>query len=289
MEQKKILWIFLAVASFVLIIFVFALVLYAPSRSTGPALQSAVITPAPSATTSSPSDTRTGIDPDSWVREPEKAPGLDSTMPPPANGNINLTIVNGDNAGANYGTLDVSGLTKPATQDGTVIQNGQNLPVLPGQSASPAAGSQTDAAQPKTAEPAAPSSAKTETEKAVTVKSAAAGKGAVQKPAAAPKQAPAPAKKEAAKSVPKKAVTVTEYWIQTGSFTSKLNAEKARDTLEARYLDAEIFTRENAGTTTYRVRIGPYKTKAEADYWLGTVKEIPDFSGSYVSEVKNKK
>ena len=116
MEQKKILWIVVIVSVFVLLIFGAALLLYAPSRSTGPTLQpaAAITQPVPTTGTAGTDKTATGIDPDSWVREPEKTPGLNSTPPTP-NGNINLTIVNGDNAGATYGTLDVSGLTQTQT------------------------------------------------------------------------------------------------------------------------------------------------------------------------------
>ena len=76
-----------------------------------------------------------------------------------------------------------------------------------------------------------------------------------------------------------------EYWIQTGSFSDKLNAENARRMLTERYLNAEIFTKDMNGAQTYRVRVGPYTDKEEADYWLGTIAETPEFSGSYVSRV----
>jgi DedD protein len=98
------------------------------------------------------------------------------------------------------------------------------------------------------------------------------------------KKAPVPAQ---AKTVPKK--TVTEYWIQAGSFASKQNAEKARETLAGRYINAEIFTKDAAGGTSYRVRVGPYQTKTEAEYWLGTIKELPGYAGSFVTEVKTRK
>lgn len=264
MEQKKILWIVVIVSVFVLLIFGAALLLYAPSRSTGPTLQPAAITQTvPTTGTAGADKTAPGIDPDSWVREPEKAPGLNSAPPNP-NGNINLTIVNGDNAGATYGTLDVSGLTQtPQAQEIQPVPT----PATPDDDTPDATAQQTTI---KPANPATPPPAP-----ATSVKPAKSSK-------------PTPAK-VTVKDAPKKTVAVTEYWIQTGSFSSKINAEKARETLTARYLSAEIFTKEVKGATTFRVRVGPYKTKDEANYWLGTVKEIAGFSGSYISEVKTKK
>jgi cell division septation protein DedD len=268
MEQKKILWIVVIVSVFVLLIFGAALLLYAPSRSTGPTLlpAAAVTQPVPTTGTAGSDKTSSGIDPDSWVREPEKTPGLDSTPPTP-NGNINLTIVNGDNAGATYGTLDVSGLTQTPPP--------QEIQPAPTQD-TPDAATTDDTATQTTIKPAKPATPPPAT---------------AIKPTKTAKPAPvktAPAK-TAVKEAPKKTVAVTEYWIQTGSFSSKINAEKARETFTARYLSAEIFTKGVKGATTFRVRVGPYRTKDEAEYWLGTVKEIAGFSGSFISEVKTKK
>ncbi len=261
MEQKKILWILVAVGVFMLLIFGTAIILYWPSRSIGPALQSA-------ATVTPNVSPQTKIDPDSWVRDPGTTPSLDNTAKP-APGNINLTIVNGDNAGANYGTVDVTGLTKDT--EAAVIQNDTTLNI-PGQP------------DPKT-----PASSTGQTPSVKTATQALKPIIASPKSTATLAAAPAAAKPAVVKSPPPKTVTVIEYWIQTGSFASKINAEKARDSLTARYLKAEIFTKTAAGATNYRVRVGPYKSKTEAEYWLGTVTELPEFTNSYVSEVKTKK
>lgn len=282
MEKKKILWIVIIVCVFVLILFGAAIIFYSPSHSNGQNLkQATAITPAGS-DAARDAGTQSKIDPDSWVREPGNTPGLDKTLKP-ASGDIHLTIVNGDNAGANYGTMDVSGLTNP------------NAPKT-------AAGTSGAAGDPNATAPALPLSAIPGQSGNVTVVNAGSASAPVvvsqttKQTSIAPnaqanaKPAAAPAAKQApAKETPKKTVQTTEYWIQTGAFASKLNAEKARETLTARYLNAEIFTKDASATTSYRVRVGPYKSKTEADYWLGTVKEIPDFKGSYVSEIKPKK
>ena len=246
MEQKKILWIIVAVCACLLLIFVVALVLYAPSRSTGPTLrQAAAVTPAARTVPGTdPSAPMPSLDPDSWVREPGKTPGLDATVQP-GPGSINITNVIGDNTGANYGTLDVTGLTKgpaPAAPDA-------QTPPLPGQ-ASPAPSVSAGAAPASvTASATATGSTATATATATTAQT---------KPATAQTTVKAASAKAAlVKTATTKKTSVTEYWIQTGSFSSKLNAEKARDALAARYLDAEIFTKEVSGATAYRVRVGP--------------------------------
>ena len=107
MEQKKILWIVLAVSVFVLIIFGTAILLYSPSRGAEATLQQA------SAVVPAQNTARQGttIDPDSWVRDPGTTPGLDSPVDPAGSG-VNLTIVNRNESVTNYGALDVTGLTR---------------------------------------------------------------------------------------------------------------------------------------------------------------------------------
>ena len=296
MEQKKILWIVVIVCVFLLIIFGAALALY-PSKSTGQNLKQATamaITPAAKNDLSKDAaQAQSQIDPDSWVREPGNTPGIDSKAKPNANG-INLTIVNGDNAGANYGTLDVSHLTTPQQAPAAGDQSqSQALPLsdIPGQTTKVVnQTSQTDGTATGTA--AQPKGGNTTVINNTLVKNSGASSTTVHSTATAATARPAKApadQKAASKESAKKAVSDNGFWIQTGSFSNKANAEKARETLGERYLNAEIFTKDSVGKTTYRVRVGPYKSKAEADYWLGTVKEIPGFSGSFVSEVKTKK
>lgn len=268
MEQKKILWILSATSGFIVLILGFALIRFMPSTSKGPKLQQAMaITPAtlakPTSKTDAPLAEKNTVDPDNWVRDPENTPGLNSHIVPAA-GNINLTIVNGDNASARYGTIDVSGLTQNDTTKPS-LSTKQNLDI-PGKTESGI--QETTVTKTQTSKEDIAPTKKTET--------------TIAKPAVAPVA-------ESVKKVQPKTTLVTEYWIQTGSFTSKLNAEKARKSLTDRALTAEIFTKDVAKTTTYRVRVGPYASKTEATYWLGTIKETPSLATSYISEVKTKK
>ena len=265
MEQKKILWIVLAVSVFVLIIFGAAILLYSPSSDGGASLQQAAAV-LPPANNSRQNST---VDPESWLRDPETKPGLDTSTAPASTG-LNLTIVNRNEAHTNYGELDVTGLTRPSS--GTVQTDTSLSPdTIPGQ---PVQGSDTPAKQPAAEKPVQ-----------TTRTSSAETKPAERKE---PVRKTAPAPRTTVRSKPK-TVIVTDYWIQAGSYSSKLNAERARKTLADRYLNTEIFTRGTGDDTKYRVRVGPYKSKAEADYWLGTVKNLSDFADSYVSEVKTRK
>ncbi len=275
MEQKKILWIVVAVGVFVLVIFGTALILYSPSRSSGPAIAQATAVSQERLQGTAPVRR---IDPDDWVRNPDSTPNLDSTVPPPR-GDVNVTIVNGDNASAQYGVLDVTGLTQKSAR--TSVPEGTEVPAeIPGTTrGSEAAVTEKDASGGSATETAK------RTQPAAAAKSTGASKTAGSETRPAAQKAPAKAERPA----PKKPVTVTEYWIQTGSFTGKLNAEKARAKLAERYINAEIFTKSVKDATSYRVRVGPYKTKKEAEYWLGTIKALNEFSSSYVSEVKIKK
>ncbi len=97
------------------------------------------------------------------------------------------------------------------------------------------------------------------------------------KPAAA---APAPAAKPAAKAVPAKAaptktVRVDEYWIQAASFTSRARADELKESLGRRGLAALITVKDISGKSWYRVRVGPYAKKSEAEGWLGRIKAVP--------------
>ena len=55
------------------------------------------------------------------------------------------------------------------------------------------------------------------------------------------------------------------YFAQAGAFTRADDAEAQRAKLALLGLDARITEREQAGRTVYRVRIGPFEARAQAD------------------------
>lgn len=101
------------------------------------------------------------------------------------------------------------------------------------------------------------------------------------------KSAPAKTKPAETKAAPKSEEKVLDrYWVQAASFSTKKTAEDARAVLDANKIPADIFTYTDAkGKTYYRVRVGPYTTKSEAEYWRARILKISDFakSESYIT------
>jgi DedD protein len=104
-----------------------------------------------------------------------------------------------------------------------------------------------------------------------------AEKPAAEKPAAA--KPAAVASKTTAKTHDN-----SDFWIQTGAFSTMKYAEGAKDYLEARGIKSIIEDPVINGKTWYRVRVGPYTTRDEANYWLALVKSIDGFAASQVWE-----
>jgi len=158
------------------------------------------------------------------------------------------------------------------------------LPQVPEKTVPPLLDSQArgSAAAAPTAPAARPSTAPSETRPAVSSRQQAETRTpAARAPAArAPAATPAPQRRE---------VTVTEYWIQAGSYTSPSRAQEIASVLEEQGLVSKITTRTLSGKTYYRVRIGPYMSKGEAEKFLEWVKAVKGFESSYISMVYAKR
>ncbi len=92
------------------------------------------------------------------------------------------------------------------------------------------------------------------------------------------KTAAASIKQAPAKTVPAKTAPA-QYWVQAAAYSNKKTAENARGVLDDNKIPADIFTYQDAkGKVFYRVRVGPYTTKSEAEYWRTKIEKISDFS-----------
>ena len=91
------------------------------------------------------------------------------------------------------------------------------------------------------------------------------------------------AAKPAASAKPAANTTVTEFWIQAASFTSRSRAEDLQRSLVERGLSSIITVKEIDGTPYFRVRIGPYNAKNEADGWLTRIRQMAGCEEAYVS------
>ena len=114
-----------------------------------------------------------------------------------------------------------------------------------------------------------------------------ASKGNTAKKSVTPK---ATQKNTAAKPKAKTSAGKTQYWVQAASFTNKNGADAARSVLDENKIPADVFTyKDGKGKVFYRVRIGPYVTKSEAEYWRTRVAQINDFKSgeSYITQTSS--
>jgi DedD protein len=105
---------------------------------------------------------------------------------------------------------------------------------------------------------------------------------------APPVSKPAPASAPERKAAPRE-VRVIEYWIQTGSYQSHSRAEAVAVNLSERGLTGTISTRSIEGETYFRVRIGPYSDRREAEKFLSWIRELSGFESSYISQVSSRR
>ena len=83
--------------------------------------------------------------------------------------------------------------------------------------------------------------------------------------------APAPAASAAAQARP--AIDAFVYFVQAGAYTRSEDAEQQRARLAIIGQGAKITEREQAGRTVYRVRLGPYPSREEADALTSRLQE----------------
>jgi len=84
-------------------------------------------------------------------------------------------------------------------------------------------------------------------------------------------------------------VYAKEYWIQAGSYIERSKADILSNFLMEKGLPGRISTKSVNGQTYYRVRIGPYTIKKEAEKFLTWVKALNGLETSYISEVSAKR
>ena len=94
--------------------------------------------------------------------------------------------------------------------------------------------------------------------------SAPAGKPSARDPAAILAGTPAPAAPGADKFV---------YFVQAGAFTRAEDAEQQRARLAFLGQEAKVSEREQAGRLVYRVRMGPYQSRDDADSLQGKLQQ----------------
>lgn len=231
-ENKKLLWIGIAVSAFVLALAVAGVFLFAPRRGAAQAPATINSTAAPKV-----------ADPQDYLSVPpelgQSATGPDAGASQAGQGDV--IIVYGDKP---------EDLAPPTAADTAAL-----------------ASSATAAGQAGAGSAAAPAAA--------TAPTAAGTKPvASTRPATTGATATAAAKPKASTTVAPPKPSAEQYWIQVASFTKRGNADDLKESLSKKGMAASIMVKDIDGKSWYRVRIGPYATKAEAEGWLAKIRGI---------------
>ncbi|MDR2028601.1 MAG: SPOR domain-containing protein [Treponema sp.] len=255
MEKKKLLLVAVSVGVFLVIVIGASILIFTPRNTLpGPAEASIVKPPVPAETPAAralenQAQEPVSVDAADMVKNAEDLQGLQT---PPAATAIqeNVFYIYGENPNqavtvertGDSGAQLVIEVPKPSTAA---------VPDVPAAPLKPASVVAAVPARRETAPPAAASRTP---------------------PAGAAKPAPAPAQTK----------LYDDYWVQTGSFSTKARADGVKETLASKGIGSVIENREVEGKTFYRVRVGPYTSKNEADYWLSLIRSINGFEDSQV-------
>lgn len=274
MEQKRVLWIVAAVGLFLLVSIGTALIVYRPTQNQTTVLNSQLSSATWTRESSASGAASAAPATAQPVQESTPAPAATADAATPAQV-TNLTVISANTNVISDGakTIDLNALTKNSQPAET-------------QDAAPATATPV---QPVAAVASAEITVKTVTAPSATATATTTTTSTTSNTTPATASA-APASTKSTKAASSSVKTVSakvpdQFWVQAASFTKKVNAEEARDALAAEKIPGEVFTWKDAnGVVYYRLRVGPYTTKSEADYWLSRIKEIGAFSStsSYV-------
>lgn len=279
MEQKRTLWIVAAVGVFLLVVLGAALILYTPQSKQATIANSRVtnsstasngwISLAPSA----PLQTSTNTD---EKVEEENSVLSDKEIPNPAKTELRAEEVNiyAENANVYSEKTELNKLGENATVKAETSEKPTTIVLTEPEKTAEAKASKPEVSKPRSN---------------VAVKNSVSEK---QKAPAKPehKNTAKTAKTEQNKNVSAKPSVkepeIVQYWVQVSALTSRKSADEARNKLGENQINADVFTyKDNKKQLFYRVRVGPYTTKSEAEYWRTKISKIDSFqnSSSYIT------
>lgn len=279
MEQKRTLWIVAAVGVFLLVVLGAALILYTPQSKQATIANSRVtnsstasngwISLAPSAPLQTPTNPDEKVDEESSVLS-------DKEIPNPAKTELRAEEVNiyAENANVYSEKTELNKLGENATVKAETSEKPTTIVLTEPEKTAEAKTSKPEVSKPRSN---------------VAVKNSVSEK---QKAPAKPehKNTAKTAKTEQNKSVSAKPSVkepeIVQYWVQVSALTSRKSADEARNKLGENQINADVFTyTDNKKRLFYRVRVGPYTTKSEAEYWRTKISKIDSFqnSSSYIT------
>lgn len=297
MEQKRLLWIIAATGVFLLVVLGAALIIYAPSARTPQTFASS--------TKNYNKDTANG-----WISlSPAPAETSDEKL------NFENHFEQNNQPETEAETIEQNAKPEevitetevtavPSTQQAQTIINNTttiDLTALPQQIAqAPVPPKEITKAPASVREERRPAPKKYEESKSSDYYEAAPKAQSKKQPEVAEKTVTKPVQQKAAvivnntttvKAAPAKPM-ITQYWVQVTSLTSRKSADAAREVLARNQINADVFTySDNKNQLFYRVRVGPYMTKTEAEYWRAKISNIDNFKNcaSYVASTKSEK
>lgn len=279
MEQKRTLWIVAAVGVFLLVVLGAALILYTPQSKQATIANSRVtnsstasngwISLAPSVPLQTPTNPDEKVDEESSVLS-------DKEIPNPAKTELRAEEVNiyAENANVYSEKTELNKLGENATVKAETSEKPTTIVLTEPEKTAEAKTSKPEVSKPRSN---------------VAVKNSVSEK---QKAPAKPehKNTAKTAKTEQNKSVSAKPSVkepeIVQYWVQVSALTSRKSADEARNKLGENQITADVFTyTDNKKQLFYRVRVGPYTTKSEAEYWRTKISKIDSFqnSSSYIT------
>ena len=275
MEQKKTLWIIAAVGVFLLVVLGVPAILHYPLRSTVPAYAS--ISPVEKKT-SQGGWTKTSSDVTAPSQELSAAKVNDLVV---LADNATVYSQNTTTPANNATTIDLNALKNELVTDSQLQAQPQNINITVNIPET----KEEIKHSPNTEVKAA---AKTESEtNSVKVVQKAETKTSAAKATKTNAVANANTSTKAASSTVKAEPKKTQYWVQVAAYSNKKGAEGARSILDENKIPSDIFTyRDNKDKLYYRVRVGPYTTKSEAEYWRTRIIKINDIDNvgdSYIT------
>mgnify|MGYP004487606933 FL=1 len=279
MEQKRTLWIVAAVGVFLLVVLGAALILYTPQSKQATIANSRVtnsstasngwISLAPSAPLQTSTNTDEKVEEENSVL-PEKE------IPNPAKTELRAEEVNiyAENANVYSEKTELNKLGENATVKAESSEKPTTIVLTEPEKTAEAKASKPEVSKPRS---------NVAVKNSVSEKQKTPGKPEHKNTAKA-------AKTEQNKSVSAKPSVkepeIVQYWVQVSALTSRKSADEARNKLGENQITADVFTyTDNKKRLFYRVRVGPYTTKSEAEYWRTKISKIDSFqnSSSYIT------
>ncbi len=281
MEQKRTLWIIAAVGVFLLVVLGAAVILYSPTLRGQQDVANASSSYSDKTTSSngwiSLAPTSAQIDeekPQDYSESAEEPNGAENSYSDENSKNVEDMTIYANNATI-YSNSTENKETQPAPV--TNIYNTTTIDLNP------------SAKTASTEKKAKPAELAKEAEKTFAKENspAAARNSVSKKDIKEPSKkiensvAKATDKSQKAQANASKKEQKTVFWIQVTALTSRKSADEAREILEKNQIAADVFTyKNNKNKLFYRVRVGPYTTKSEAEYWRSKISAIENFKNS---------